>query len=113
MSEAFWNYRVIRYEHETDAGYGLCEVHYNGAGEITGFTNPIITGDTIDELFGTLAKMRDAVQKDINRNEVLVWDEVLADCERRQSASDEGDNIEKEKKHEGEGTDKAAAREEP
>ncbi|MHC4868039.1 MAG: hypothetical protein ACYTEX_28540 [Planctomycetota bacterium] len=60
------NYRIVRYA--DGSGFGLHEVHYNEGGKVTSMTvRPVgFTGDTVEEVRGTLMMARmDAVRRPV------------------------------------------------
>jgi hypothetical protein len=72
--KASWNYRVLMHRDDPDEiVLGLHEVHYND-GKIVGWTEePIIVGDTVEELLRVLARMAGAV---VSGKDILYADKL-------------------------------------
>lgn len=68
-----WNYRVMKYD---VGGFGLCEVYYNEKGDIIGYTDPVVSGDDLDELHSTINLMKSALQKHHDPANILIEGEV-------------------------------------
>lgn len=65
-----WNYRVVRYVHADDDHtviYGIHETYYDETGKPKAITKkPVgVTGDSLDELRTTYARMADALEKPV------------------------------------------------
>lgn len=71
----FWNYRVMSLKTGEAV---LCEVYYHEDGTISGYTNPLVVGNDIDDLIGTLTKMREVAQRSAGGKGVLIEAEVEA-----------------------------------
>ena len=54
-----WNHRVVRFKHEGEDWYAVCEVYYNEDGSIYAHTQDgvRVTGDNVEELRETLERM--------------------------------------------------------
>jgi hypothetical protein len=58
-----WNYRILEVE---NGGFGLCEVYYHGnTKKIWGWTDPIVYGDTPEEIISSLGMMMSDAEKPI------------------------------------------------
>lgn len=61
-----WNYRIIRHVDCGHEYYALHEVYYAENGDIYAYsTNPIIVGDTVDEIGEDLFMMIDDINKPV------------------------------------------------
>lgn len=61
-----WNYRVMRHEWGDESYYAIHEVHYDDAGNVTGWAEGearVMSGGH-DELTRVLDRMREALAKD-------------------------------------------------
>jgi len=63
-----WNYRVMDLtDHSPDGEllYGIVEAYYDKQGNPEGYTDPLVLGDSLQELVETLELMHKAVDKPI------------------------------------------------
>lgn len=67
-----WNYRVLQYD---DGTYGVHEVYYNDAGNITAHTErSFCSGDTLDEISNSIDLMKLSLEKDVLHVDTIKFD---------------------------------------